>query len=517
MALDPNRYAYIIPWQTQFLNKDGHPLSAGFVEIFVNNTTGTQYISYQNWLGDQNPFRIPLDSLGKCTAIGDKELHYDIYVYNYLGNLEFSRINIVTTNQYGGEVLHDNTLTGDGTNESPLSATPVINGLIRVIEPGDNKVHATVVATDPNDGTKTYAISVDDPDLSDYVKFTDLATVATSGSYTDLSNKPNLATVAITGSYNDLYDKPTLPGQVQANWTENDIAASSYIQNKPNLATVATSGSYNDLSDKPTIPAAQVQSDWSETDTSSPAFIANKPRVPWIREMEYGAQSAVTIRTLLFNEDDPDGYSEIAQTDVDGRTYHPGYLVKGPYKKLLDSGINNGSGKGNSYTPVYVDTDGKFKTCSIFAVNSSINRSYTITSTDISNGYCWVDMATFPRPNEQSDTTFMLTISGLNWGPSGSANRLTDTDVSSIEVWGTREDHSKIGYKYRTIGSSEINNSDSHSAPTHPMDNFWKIWACGSTNAGVMKYISFKFNFASGTRFQAGNNIVWNYRLVQFT
>lgn len=265
MALDPNRYAYIIPWQTQFLNKDGHPLSAGFVEIFVNNTTGTQYISYQNWLGDQNPFRIPLDSLGKCTAIGDKELHYDVYVYNYLGNLEFSRINIVTTNQYGGEIIHDNTLTGDGTNESPLSATPVINGLVRVIEPGDNKVHATVVATDPNDGTKTYAISVDDPDLSDYVKFTDLATVATSGSYTDLSNKPNLATVAITGSYNDLYDKPTLPGQVQANWTENDIAASSYIQNKPNLATVATSGSYTDLANKPNVVVFVSTSDSYDT------------------------------------------------------------------------------------------------------------------------------------------------------------------------------------------------------------------------------------------------------------
>lgn len=55
-----------------------------------------------------------------------------------------------------------------------------------------------------------------------------LATVATSGSYNDLSNTPNLATVATTGSYNDL-------------------------SNTPNLATVATSGSYNDLSNKPSM------------------------------------------------------------------------------------------------------------------------------------------------------------------------------------------------------------------------------------------------------------------------
>lgn len=41
---------------------------------------------------------------------------------------------------------------------------------------------------------------------------------------------------------------------VQANWTETNTSSDSYIQNKPNLATVATSGSYNDLSNTPTIP-----------------------------------------------------------------------------------------------------------------------------------------------------------------------------------------------------------------------------------------------------------------------
>ena len=38
-----------------------------------------------------------------------------------------------------------------------------------------------------------------------------LATVATSGSYTDLTNRPSLATVATSGSYNNLTDKPTIP------------------------------------------------------------------------------------------------------------------------------------------------------------------------------------------------------------------------------------------------------------------------------------------------------------------
>ena len=63
----------------------------------------------------------------------------------------------------------------------------------------------------------------------------------------------NLATVATTGSYTDLIDKPSIPAaQVNSDW--NAVSGVSQILNKPNLATVATSGSYSDLSNKPTIP-----------------------------------------------------------------------------------------------------------------------------------------------------------------------------------------------------------------------------------------------------------------------
>jgi len=46
---------------------------------------------------------------------------------------------------------------------------------------------------------------------------------------------------------------------------------------KSELATVATSGSYNDLTNKPTIPAAQIQSDWNQTTTTAKDYIKNKP------------------------------------------------------------------------------------------------------------------------------------------------------------------------------------------------------------------------------------------------
>ena len=63
--------------------------------------------------------------------------------------------------------------------------------------------------------------------------------------------------------------------QVQSDWAETDTESVSYIKNKPELSTVATSGNYDDLINKPTIPDAQVNSDWNaETGISQ---ILNKP------------------------------------------------------------------------------------------------------------------------------------------------------------------------------------------------------------------------------------------------
>ena len=74
---------------------------------------------------------------------------------------------------------------------------------------------------------------------------------------TDLSNlETSLSTVAVSGSYNDLSDKPTIPAaQIQADWDQTVTTAKDYIKNKPYLSTVATTGSYQSLTDKPTIPS----------------------------------------------------------------------------------------------------------------------------------------------------------------------------------------------------------------------------------------------------------------------
>ncbi|MBO7495890.1 MAG: hypothetical protein J6T98_05010 [Salinivirgaceae bacterium] len=68
----------------------------------------------------------------------------------------------------------------------------------------------------------------------------------------------NLAQVATTGSYTDLTNTPDIPTKVAdmsdaANYLTNTSAANTYATIS-SLKTVATTGSYNDLTNKPTIP-----------------------------------------------------------------------------------------------------------------------------------------------------------------------------------------------------------------------------------------------------------------------
>ena len=87
---------------------------------------------------------------------------------------------------------------------------------------------------------------------------------ATTG-VTSILNKPNLAVVATSGNYNDLSNRPDIsPAQVNADWNENDPGQKSFILNKPSLF----SGSWTDLTNKPTIPSTIT--DLSDVNLPSP-------------------------------------------------------------------------------------------------------------------------------------------------------------------------------------------------------------------------------------------------------
>ena len=117
--------------------------------------------------------------------------------------------------------------------------------------------------------------------------------------YNDLDNKPTIPSAQVNSDWNassgvaEILNKPTL-GTMAAE-SANDYTKTS------GLAAVATSGSYSDLSNKPTIPAAQVNSDWNAN--SGVAEILNKPTIPTVNDATITfTQGGVTKGTITTNQ-----------------------------------------------------------------------------------------------------------------------------------------------------------------------------------------------------------------------
>ena len=115
--------------------------------------------------------------------------------------------------------------------------------------------------------------------------FTDLKSVAFSGSYTDLTNKPTI---------------PTALSDLTADSTHRGVTDTEKTawNNKSDF-----SGSYDDLTDKPTIPAEQIQSDWNQTNSTKKDFIKNKPTIPTVNNAKLTIQrNGVAVQTFTANQ-----------------------------------------------------------------------------------------------------------------------------------------------------------------------------------------------------------------------
>lgn len=67
----------------------------------------------------------------------------------------------------------------------------------------------------------------------------------------------NIASITVDGTVTELY-APTAEGTTQVNADWEAVSGLASIYNKPNLAAVATTGSYNDLSDTPLLDAGNI-------------------------------------------------------------------------------------------------------------------------------------------------------------------------------------------------------------------------------------------------------------------
>ena len=191
-----------------------------------------------------------------------------------------------------------------------------VNGTITLPKYPTVPTQISQLTNDSNYATESFvtdkiaeaSLSGGEVDLSEYAKKSELSTVATSGSYNDLSNTPTIPTKVsqltndsgyitssdvhthsnkavldgitsdkvtswdnksnFSGNYNDLTNKPTIPSE----YNHPSTHPASMITG---LATVATSGSYNDLSNKPTIPSNTSQLT-NDSDFTTKTYVDSK-------------------------------------------------------------------------------------------------------------------------------------------------------------------------------------------------------------------------------------------------
>lgn len=166
-------------------------------------------------------------------------------------------------------------------------------------------------------------------DLSDYTKSADLSTVATSGSYNDLSDKPSIpepyelpvASATALGGVKVGSGLSITNGVLSA--TGGGTADSvdwSKIQNKPNFANVATSGDYNDLSNKPTIPSVE--------GLASEAYVNEKVAAIVIPEVPTKVSELENDKGYLTEHQSLEGYAKTADLAQVAKT--------GSYNDLID-------------------------------------------------------------------------------------------------------------------------------------------------------------------------------------
>ena len=204
------------------------------------------------------------------------------------------------TNVIGGEVYLN--YGGDSSlDEYYVSIQPQVvsvmddSGNMTEITSNGIQINGNNVVTD--DQLATVATSGSYNDLTDKPTIPvlpTLATVATTGAYADLTGTPALATVATSGSYNDLTDKPTIP-VLPTLATVATTGAYADLTGTPTLATVATSGAYTDLSGKPTLSTVATSGSYSD--------LTNKPSIPTVNDSIITVrQGDTTIGTFSLNQ-----------------------------------------------------------------------------------------------------------------------------------------------------------------------------------------------------------------------
>lgn len=224
---------------------DTSKLSDNDIIKVLTDETHDDAISYYRWDSTTNAF----------TYIGSQGPFYT--------KSETDATFVPQTRTINGKGLNsDVVLTASDVNALPASTViPTVNDATLTIQKNGTTV-ATFTANSAQNATADISVPTKVSDLSNdlnFVEETDLADVAFSGAYADITGTPYVPTKT-----SDLANDSNFASD--ANYVHTDNNFTTALNDK--LNGIATGAEVN------------VQSDWNVADTSSDAFIKNKPSVP---------------------------------------------------------------------------------------------------------------------------------------------------------------------------------------------------------------------------------------------
>jgi len=221
-----------------------------------------------------------------------------------------------------------------------------------------------------------------------------LATVATTGAYSDLSGTPSLATVATTGAYSDLTGTPTLA-------TVATTGAYSDLSGTPSLATVATTGAYSDLTGTPTLATVATTGAYSDL-TGTPTL---------------GTAAAEDVGTSAGNVVQLNGSAQLPAVDGSLLTN-----ISATVAALDDIGDVSAAAPSNTNVIKYNSTSGDWESGAVAA--SEVSGLATVATTgaysDLTGTPTLATVATTGAYSDLSGTPTLGTAAALDVGTSAS-------------------------------------------------------------------------------------------------
>ena len=108
------QYARLYPDTTQLQAKDGHNLTAGWVEVYLAGTDDPA-VTYADFNGTRNPQKIVVDDNGRFCAIVDKSKAYRVEVYDSEGMLQWTTEPVWCTGNAGAGMSVTRVVSTDGS------------------------------------------------------------------------------------------------------------------------------------------------------------------------------------------------------------------------------------------------------------------------------------------------------------------------------------------------------------------------------------------------------------------